>query len=1079
MTSQPKYGLPGPFIGIILAICALPFFLNLLGQTRIASPSPFGVDANTLLTAVIFLLLAGAFAKASGRRTYLLIGIMLFCAGVLGSLQLMSTASTNGEFTPATAPRLIASVICQVTAALLIILATATLLYRQTLATKRNMALVIGTSVIAILTAVAAVLSLGQFQNSTTTAPPPQPLAAPVRLIPFLLFLVAGLGFAPRAFRRTRTLFGSTLMISFIPHAGALLALALNLNTPSGPMSTAVALLRWFAYLVPLSGLCLDYFHAYYAQGVKSERAFLRRVVDAIPHYIFTRDTAGYYTLVNKAAAEFYGKSVAEIEGQHINSIHSVPEESDYFLSQDRKALELGQTFELKNHKVTDYQGHEHWLNTLRTPMPATHEEDAQVISVSIDVSARLKAEKALRAAEEEREFRLQVERTIAAISSIFMNLPVGEADAGIDKILRIIGEFEGVDRCYVFRMNEERTAVVNSHEWCADGIESLAEPLRILPDGSQPWIMSQLENNEVVNVPRVDALPVEAEIEKQRWQDQGIQSLLVVPINYGGSRLGSLGLDSIRKVREWRPEEIGLLRSVAELLLNAWTRQKAEAELKKVNRQLEDIIEFLPDPTFVIDRDKKVIAWNRAIERMSGIKKEDMIGEDDYAYAIPFYQERRPILIDLLDQYDPVTEARYDYVERDGRNVRGEVFVPSLNNGEGAHVWAMASPLLDEKEQVIGAIESVRDITERKRAETALRESEERHRLLIETMNDGLGIVDADGLVTYFNDQFLKMMGRQRDEVLGRHLSEFVDENGKDTLREQHLKRRHGNRESYEITFIRKDGSTLPTIVSPAPLFGANGQFQGSFAIVVDITDIERTKDELLRAKEAAEASNRAKSEFLANMSHEIRTPMNCIIGLSDLLQDMDPTAEQERYLEMVHHSGQALLALINDILDLSKIEAGQLKLEPIETDLQQLVEEVADLLAFHAQGRGLELICRYDPTAPHRVECDVNSGPCSAALSNGTVTLDINPKPVKAMQDLTFTLTLALGEVAGTPYIDLGMPGMNMGRNRVVLQPAGESVFQGKGVIVRCPSARRTWKAVVTVPERGSVEFVFDVIY
>jgi hypothetical protein len=114
-----------------------------------------------------------------------------------------------------------------------------------------------------------------------------------------------------------------------------------------------------------------------------------------------------------------------------------------------------------------------------------------------------------------------------------------------------------------------------------------------------------------------------------------------------------------------------------------------------------------------------------------------------------------------------------------------------------------------------------------------------------------------------------------------------------------------------------------------------------------------------------------------------------------------------------------------------------------------------------------------------PNRVECDVNSGPCIAALSGGTVSLDIYPKPVKAMQDLTFTVTLSGGEAAAKPYIDLGMPGMNMGRNRVILKPVGESVFRGNGVIVRCPSGRRTWKAVVVVPARGSAEFVFDVTY
>lgn len=114
-----------------------------------------------------------------------------------------------------------------------------------------------------------------------------------------------------------------------------------------------------------------------------------------------------------------------------------------------------------------------------------------------------------------------------------------------------------------------------------------------------------------------------------------------------------------------------------------------------------------------------------------------------------------------------------------------------------------------------------------------------------------------------------------------------------------------------------------------------------------------------------------------------------------------------------------------------------------------------------------------------PHRVRCDVHVGPCNATLKSTKVSLDINPKPVKAMQDLTFTVTLEGEKPAAAPYIDLSMPGMNMGRNRVVLEQSGESIFQGKGIIVRCPSGRRTWKAKITAPNVGSVEFVFDVIY
>ena len=112
-------------------------------------------------------------------------------------------------------------------------------------------------------------------------------------------------------------------------------------------------------------------------------------------------------------------------------------------------------------------------------------------------------------------------------------------------------------------------------------------------------------------------------------------------------------------------------------------------------------------------------------------------------------------------------------------------------------------------------------------------------------------------------------------------------------------------------------------------------------------------------------------------------------------------------------------------------------------------------------------------------KVDCDVHAGPCRAHISGTKVSLDIEPKPVKAMHDLTFTVTFAGENPVAAPYIDLGMPGMNMGRNRVILKPAGELVYRGEGVIIRCPSGRRTWKAKVTVPDVGSVEFVFDVIY
>jgi len=118
-------------------------------------------------------------------------------------------------------------------------------------------------------------------------------------------------------------------------------------------------------------------------------------------------------------------------------------------------------------------------------------------------------------------------------------------------------------------------------------------------------------------------------------------------------------------------------------------------------------------------------------------------------------------------------------------------------------------------------------------------------------------------------------------------------------------------------------------------------------------------------------------------------------------------------------------------------------------------------------------------DPSPESLINCDIQQGPCRKEFSGMTVTLDIHPKPVKAMKDLKFEVTVSGGKGTTAPYIDLGMPGMNMGPNRVELRRVKDNVFEGQGIIVRCPSGRRTWIATVTLPEVGKVEFVFDVIY
>jgi signal transduction histidine kinase/transcriptional regulator with PAS, ATPase and Fis domain/ActR/RegA family two-component response regulator len=154
---------------------------------------------------------------------------------------------------------------------------------------------------------------------------------------------------------------------------------------------------------------------------------------------------------------------------------------------------------------------------------------------------------------------------------------------------------------------------------------------------------------------------------------------------------------------------------------------KQAEEALRESEQRLANIIDFLPDATFAVNRDGKVLAWNHAIEDMTGILKEDMVGKGNYAYAVPFFGKPQPILIDLIFQDMPEMEKKYLSIARKGNQLIAEAFAPLLNRGKGAYLWGIVSPLYDSFGTIVGAIQSIRDISDQKWAEAALQGSEKR----------------------------------------------------------------------------------------------------------------------------------------------------------------------------------------------------------------------------------------------------------------------------------------------------------------------------------------------------------------
>jgi PAS domain S-box-containing protein len=169
-----------------------------------------------------------------------------------------------------------------------------------------------------------------------------------------------------------------------------------------------------------------------------------------------------------------------------------------------------------------------------------------------------------------------------------------------------------------------------------------------------------------------------------------------------------------------------GMIAELSHKIKRAVERRRISDELERSRQQMNDIINFLPDATFVRDINGRVIAWNHAIESLTGIRKEEMLGKGDYEYALPFYHKKCPLLADLVLEKDPVIDPRYLFFERTGDKMTSEAFIPHLKESGGANLWVAASPLYDAHGKVTGAIESFRDISDHYAIKRDLRRSRE-----------------------------------------------------------------------------------------------------------------------------------------------------------------------------------------------------------------------------------------------------------------------------------------------------------------------------------------------------------------
>jgi PAS domain S-box-containing protein len=271
--------------------------------------------------------------------------------------------------------------------------------------------------------------------------------------------------------------------------------------------------------------------------------------------------------------------------------------------------------------------------------------------------------------------------------------------------------------------------------------------------------------------------------------------------------------------------------------------------------RHCLDVLEFLPDPTFVIDQEKRVIIWNRAIEEMTGVPKASILGKGGYAYAVPFYGEPRPIMIDLVMGDDSSFAEKYSFIHKEVNTYYAETFAPAVYGGKGAHLWGKATALVDSEGRLMGAVESIRDMTERKRGEEAIRRNEEKYRELVESANSIIMRMDFSGNIIFFNEYAQKFFGFSEDEILGRNVVGTIvpttDSNGVDLTARILDHAQHPERYAYhESENMRRNGERVRVAWTNKALLDENGRVHELLCVGNDVTEHRRVEDALARSE-------------------------------------------------------------------------------------------------------------------------------------------------------------------------------------------------------------------------------------
>ena len=463
---------------------------------------------------------------------------------------------------------------------------------------------------------------------------------------------------------------------------------------------------------------------------------------------------------------------------------------------------------------------------------------------------------------------------------------------------------------------------------------------------GGQPRYITRAEMQQLVQDGTITSFGLMPEV------------MLASPLSVGERIIGVLVVQDYHRPDAYAPGDLDVLHFISNQVALAIERKRNEEQIQRQNARLNAIFESGSHLMWTVDGRGRLASFNRnygayflrrngaPATRGLDLRVADLARMDD---------EPRSTFTQYYQLAETGQPQRFEVRLRDlrGRDLWIEVHLNPIYLGDGSF-------------EEISAI--AHDITEQKRAQLALEAQEEKFRSIFESFQDVYYRTDEAGLLTIVSPSVRDVLGYEPHEVLGRPVQDFYYE-ATTTDRLASLVEHTGGLRNFETAMRHRAGHPVSVLINARrAVQGA----PGSEGIARDVTELHQMQDDLRLAKNTAEAALEAKTQFLANMSHELRTPMNGIIGMIDLLNQTVNTDEQREYVDTLRKSSDALLTILNDILDLSKIQAGKMRLQEGALELKAVLERIRSLFLYRAEQKRLVFTYHITPHTPRFIVTD-----------------------------------------------------------------------------------------------------------